>query len=704
MKRSLFGLAIFAISLFVICPFTYGQWTLQTPPSGNTEIAYDVHSINDTLVAAVGHTRIMRSEDGGATWSNKVTVTGLPFYCIHAGDNTRYFSHSGSNSWQIRMYATGSTNLTSGGKPTATLDTYKTSLLEGYVVGMGGNIQKTTDEGNTWSSPLGSGTTANLRGVYFTSSQVGYVCGDNTTLKKTTNGGANWSSMVGVPVGQLNRIAFASSSVGVTVGNAGKMLRTTNSGSTWNPVTLTTTADLNDVHFVDADTGYVCGDGGLIMKTVNGGASWFIMNTPTTYDLFGIHFSSPMAGWCVGGAAGVQMVIMKYTGGGCAIPAPTASIVDVKCPGDTLGGIDITVGSGTPPFTYSWSNGATTEDLNGIGGGSYSVTVIDSAGCIGTGSFTVAEPAAFSPGFANQNVSCNGGTDGSISMNASGGNGGYSYSWNTGATTSGLSSLAAGTYTVTVTDSLLCTYTAQATVNEPAAITTQQTITDVNCHGDSSGSATVIASGGNGGFTYAWSGGGTSITKSNLPAGLHTVTITDLKNCSVTENVSISEPPAWNVSMTIGAPSGPTTCDGVINLTVSGATPPYTYAWGVSSQLQTTASATNLCDTIHCVDITDSVGCMTDTCVNFQPVSVSPDLESYRIYPNPSSGTFNLEIRTAPANIGEASIRDVTGKEVYHFRVEQPLTRVQLPTIAKGVYTLHLQLGWNYYADKIVID
>ncbi|WP_299008047.1 PKD domain-containing protein, partial [uncultured Tenacibaculum sp.] len=136
---------------------------------------------------------------------------------------------------------------------------------------------------------------------------------------------------------------------------------------------------------------------------------------------------------------------------------PTAAIIgtNVSCNGENDGAADLTVTGGKAPYTYSWNTGASTEDLNSLTIGNYSVTVTDANGCIALANVTITEPLVLSLSLLGSDLSC-GGSDGAIDLTVSGGTAPYTYSWNTGDTTEDLSGLIAGTYTVTVTDANGC--------------------------------------------------------------------------------------------------------------------------------------------------------------------------------------------------------------------------------------------------------
>jgi hypothetical protein len=126
-----------------------------------------------------------------------------------------------------------------------------------------------------------------------------------------------------------------------------------------------------------------------------------------------------------------------------------AAIKDLDCFGVATGGIDLTVEGGTAGFSYSWSNGATTEDLSGIAAGIYSVTVTDSNLCFLKDTFEVKQPdASLDFSLKQVDVLCYGDSSGSIDLDVTGGTKPYSYTWSNGATTEDLSNVKAGVYAV----------------------------------------------------------------------------------------------------------------------------------------------------------------------------------------------------------------------------------------------------------------
>src|SRR5690606_25396859 len=139
--------------------------------------------------------------------------------------------------------------------------------------------------------------------------------------------------------------------------------------------------------------------------------------------------------------------------------ASVASTSNVSCNAGANGAIDLNVSGGTSPYSFNWSNGATTEDIAGLSSGSYSVTVTDANGCTYSVSEVITQPSAglSASVSSTQNVNCFGGNNASVQLTGNGGTSPYSYNWSNGATSQNISSITAGVYTVTVTDANGCT-------------------------------------------------------------------------------------------------------------------------------------------------------------------------------------------------------------------------------------------------------
>ncbi|MDQ3108977.1 MAG: gliding motility-associated C-terminal domain-containing protein, partial [Bacteroidota bacterium] len=292
-------------------------------------------------------------------------------------------------------------------------------------------------------------------------------------------------------------------------------------------------------------------------------------------------------------------------------PMIIAPVITATTCGQCNGSATLNVSGGTAPYTYLWSNGAPTSSVNGLCAGVYTVLVSDNAGCSMTFNITISSsggPTAANP--STVNVSCNGICDGSISVAPTGGILPYTYLWLPGGqTTSSVSNLCAGTYTVQVRDSAGCTLTQSFVLTSPSAIVPNQLITNTNC-GVCSGSIALSPTGGTGPYTYSWAPGGqTTATINGLCAGLFTVTITDANGCTQTQAIPVSN---LNSGMTVTAiatgESCNSSCNGSATVTVTGGNSPYTYNW---SNAAINDTLNGLCAGNYIVQATDASGCVS---------------------------------------------------------------------------------------------
>ena len=200
--------------------------------------------------------------------------------------------------------------------------------------------------------------------------------------------------------------------------------------------------------------------------------------------------------------------------------------------GQSNGSIDITVNGGTSPFTYSWSNAAATQDLNGIPSGSYTVTVTDNNGCTATLTINISDAPAQTLTETHTNTTC-GQSNGSIDITVNGGTSPYTYNWSNAAVTQDLNGIPSGSYTVTVTDNNGCTATLTINISDAPAQTLTETHSNTTC-GQSNGSIDITVNGGTSPYTYNWSNAAATQDLNGIPSGSYTVTVTDNNGCTAT--------------------------------------------------------------------------------------------------------------------------------------------------------------------------
>jgi gliding motility-associated-like protein len=310
-------------------------------------------------------------------------------------------------------------------------------------------------------------------------------------------------------------------------------------------------------------------------------------------------------------------------------PAPVDGFVPtvaVSCFGGSDGQADANFSGGNPPYTYIWAGGFSGLTRNGLTAGAYTVIVTDATGCRGTATGTVTQPAQLSAiAVETTPVTCFGLSNGIALLTPTGGTAPYTYVW--GATAPGAigttpNNLPAGIHSVTVTDLKLCPFVTSVTITQPTilAITAVQQ-TPVTCAGGSNGSATTVVTGGNPGLTYNWDNGlSSSANPNNLNAGTHTVVVTDVKLCSASNTVLITENAAISATAVM---TDSVSCfngtDGAATVTPAGGTAPYIYTWNNANYIG--QSPINFSAGTFTVSVTDVYNCRATASVTIlQPL------------------------------------------------------------------------------------
>lgn len=300
-------------------------------------------------------------------------------------------------------------------------------------------------------------------------------------------------------------------------------------------------------------------------------------------------------------------------------PTVTANITASSNPSCSAsnGSATVTAGGGTPGFTYNWSNGQSGATATGLSSGNVSVTVTDSKGCSATAAQTLTQSTAFAVNATATQISCHGLSDGAINVSVTGGTPNYNYNWGGGVTSQNRTSLAPGTYDVTITDAGGCSGTASQTITEPLPLTVVTSKTDASCN-QAQGTASVTSSGGTGVHTYLWNNNQTTQTITGLPSGAYSVVVRDANNCTVSASVFVNN----TSSLTFNHQSVPTSCyggaDGSVSVHITGGgKAPFSYLWNTG---ETDTLLTNLSAGTYYLTITDADRCdKRDTIVVTQP-------------------------------------------------------------------------------------
>ena len=292
----------------------------------------------------------------------------------------------------------------------------------------------------------------------------------------------------------------------------------------------------------------------------------------------------------------------------------------ISCFGADDGSISAIATGGIPPYGYAWSDGQIGPVASGLTPGFYAVVVTDASGCSITGMASLAEPLSLNLMAIPQAPTCFGEMDGSIDLMVSGGTSPYSYLWSDGSTSEDLSGLAAGTYSVDVTDASGCTATLSVDLGEGSLLSLAgSSINPESCAGAADGSVLLMASGGTGPYSYFWPDlASVSPFQSGLAPGSYLAQVTDAAGCTLDTTIMVSGAAPLFQSALLTNPICSDSNDGQIDLTVSGGQSPYTYSWsnGFSGQ-----DPTGLGAGFYSVVITDANGCTSTASFSLTPVS-----------------------------------------------------------------------------------
>ncbi|MGC1391705.1 MAG: gliding motility-associated C-terminal domain-containing protein, partial [Bacteroidales bacterium] len=451
------------------------------------------------------------------------------------------------------------------------------------------------------------------------------------------NAGINSSAYSYIPVtGDIVTVDLTSN-VACTTGNPATSAPVTMTVNPVLPVSVTVAADANPVcagttvNFTATPT-----NGGTapvyqwkvngVNAGINSSAYSYI---PVTGDIVTVDLTSNEV--CQSGGMATSNTISMTIN---TLPAVTITQVNVGCFGGTTGAATAIPSGGSGAYTYSWNTlpVQTSVTASGLSAGTYLVTITDGNGCTATAGTTITEPAnALAGSITSQtNVSIPGGNDGSIVVAGSGGTSPYQYKIGAGVyqVSGTFGTLSAGSYTVTIQDINLCTIDIAVTITEPAAslsgsISSQ---TDVACFGTSTGSVTVMGSGGVSPYEYSLDAGTyqSSGTFGSLAAGTYTVTVRDAVLTTFDLSVTITQP----VSAVAGSIISQTNVlcfgnnTGSVTVSGSGGNSTYQYKMGTGSY-QVSGTFENLLSGSYTVTVQDANLCTFDVAVTIsQPSAV----------------------------------------------------------------------------------
>ncbi len=317
----------------------------------------------------------------------------------------------------------------------------------------------------------------------------------------------------------------------------------------------------------------------------------------------------------------------------------TITSTPVNCFGGNDGTAAINVMGGIPPYNYLWDSNTgnqVTSIATELSTDNYEVVVTDSNNCSDTGLIFINQPLEPLDILESAiDVSCNGGNNGSATIIISGGTSPYFTQWdaNTGNQVGPTANtLTSGTYTAIVTDTNLCTDSANVIISQPPDRLSSVTSSNAtNCFGENNGTATVITTGGTQPYSYLWDVNAenqVTSTASELTSGSYTVIITDTNNCLDTASITVTQPSM----ITVTASNDDTICPGeniTIEAIASGGNGGYTYSWNEELSDDEFVTVNPLTTTTYILSVQDTLGCtgnIDSTIIyvpNFDPDSIN---------------------------------------------------------------------------------
>jgi hypothetical protein len=393
-----------------------------------------------------------------------------------------------------------------------------------------------------------------------------------------------------------------------------------------------------------------------------------------------------------------------------AIVLTATQSTGISCAGSVDGIATANASGGAGVFTYLWNNGQATASSSGLSVGSYSVTATDQNGCFAVETILMTAPAAIvlngniSSNYNGSSISCNGAADAAASVVATGGSGVYTYQWTPGGqSTPSATGLGANVYNIQVVDANNCSAVTAITITEPATVNASAVLNNsVGCFGAADATATASGTGGTGSFSYLWSNGQGSATSTGLSAQVYAVSVTDQNGCLDQAGLTITEPSAINVSAVDNG-------DGTATVSSLGGTGTYTYLWDVAASSQTTATATGLVhNNTYTVTVSDQNGCTAtaSVTVNITGLNNVPGLAQFDVIPNPSDGSFAIQISFLQAKESTIRLTNVLGQLLaeYKYEVASFTIPVDISQQASGVYFVVLNTTNKSVTRKVVVS
>ncbi len=651
-----------------------GSYTVTVTANGCTATATStittsaaLTTTNTTTATSCGLTNgsVSTSAAGTYLWSNGATtqtITGLAAgnYTVTvtsgACSATATATVAASNAVTTTNTATStSCGLSNGSVTTSATGTYvwsngaTTQTLTGLAAG---TYTVTVTAGGCTATASANVGASNLFGT--TTTPTPTTCGlNNGSVLTSASGTYLWSN--GATTSSIANLAAGNYTVTVTNPTTGCTATATATVASSSAVTTSNTA-----------TATTCGlSNGSVTTTATGTYAW--SNGATTQTITAV-------------AAGDYTVTV--TSGGCtatatANVAASTGVSTSNTATATSCGLDNGSVATTATGTYVWSNGATTQTINNLAAGDYTVTVTAN-GCSATATSNVAASSVLTSSASATDDAC-GSNTGTATVTASAS---ATYLWSNGATTQTITGLAAGVYDVTATDANGCTAIASATVAAVNNLVVSNTAIPTTCGNDNGEVATSA------GTSYLWSNGATTQTISGLAAGVYSVTVTS-GTCTATASSTVAASTAATTPIVSNTDN-----------TLSTATGSATYQWYFNGNVIAGATTNTYVATqngSYTVEITDANGCFAESvAANVTSVGI-PSIADLRIelFPNPTNGILFIQA----ANVESAELFSLEGRLLLS---QQATNNLDLTTLPSGMYIIRVRTAQGTGVSRVI--
>jgi len=651
--------------------YTWNNASTVNPASG-----FGVGAVNVTVTDA-NHCLTTASGSVSSPTPPGVSATANPVLCYGQATGSVSATVTGSNN-DTYFWSNGGT---SANVSNVTANTYTVTVTDGF--GCSASASATVTQ-----------PASGIEATISTTPQSSCLTDNGSATVTATNGASPYSYVWSNSGGAATISNLASGNYSVTVtdhnGCSASATASVNPAGSFT-ITVTTTNDLCYGASTGSATVTVTGSGTYTYLWSNSATT--ATNSNLTTGTYGVTVTN--ANGCANAGSGL------VTQPASALVA-NATATNSTC-GTSSGTASVAVVGGTGSPSYLWNNNAVTSSIVNLGVGVYTVTVTEGT-CTATASAIVNNLNGPTVSMLSSNPSCSYSTDGTASAVAAGGTGPYSYTWSNNQTTSGLTSLGAGTYNVIVSDHTGCQVAGSVTLTAPAALVLTPTIVNATCEGNQNGTINLTVTGGTQGYSYSWSNGSGGADVTGLAAGNVTVTVTDAQHCTANGSYNVNQPTAIQISITTTDASNG--ANGSATASATGGIPPYTYQWANS----VTATASNLAVGSYTVTVADANHCSATALATIIPSgidNVTSNITSITLMPNPASDVVKVVVSLSTPQTVEFRILDITGKYIYTAREntgQGTVTHaIDLNEFASGIYLVEITAGSDVSRQRLVI-